>query len=406
MKSTPIFKILEAALLVAILLYFSIQAVNYFSDTMKQSEAYASACEDTITLNGWLVRDEETFSSAETTLSHPQSEGAKVGVGQTLAVVYQDAASLAAVDKIQSLELRLEQLEFARNSFLDPDAVLKLDSMIQSDLLSVCRFAAGGDFRDGQNQLTSLKAAILKRDNHYSSEDAIEADIVQVKQELSALRASLQTASSITASQSGTYSANCDGYETVLTPDFLADVTPEKLAAPVPASVGSNVGKLIYGDTWYYASVISDEDVARLGNRSTVTFRFSKGFLSPIEMQVDRIVPGQNGQNVLILSCRKYLSETTVLRYQSADIILHTYEGLRVNSNALRIDQEGHSGVYCAIGATARFKPVDIVYEGQGFVLVTPSPSAQEDPNGVIVLRPGDQVITSAGELFNGKVIY
>lgn len=404
MKSTPTFKILGLVTLAGILLYFGVQGYRYFSDTMRQTQVYASASEDVISLNGWLVREEEAFSFTGGTLDHAQTEGAKVGVGQTLAVVYHSADALNTVDRIEALELQLEQLEFARNSFLDPDAVLKLDSTIASDLTALCQNISGGDYSSPGRELNSVKAAIMKRDHTYGSLDEIDGRISQVKSEISSLRATLSGATAITTPQSGTFSATCDGYESVLTPAFLEEITPEQLDHLSPASANGTVGKMIYGDTWYYTAVISQQDVERLGKRDTVVLRFAKGLNFDITMDVEKITKSENGKSVLVLSCQSYLPETTLLRYQAADIILHTYEGLRVNANALRVS-DGQSGVYCVIGATARFKPVDVVYEGDGFVLVRPAQSALADPTGVTILRVGDQAITTAGELSNGKVI-
>ena len=401
MKSTPIFKILGLSVLAAIVLYFTVQGVGYFSDTMRQTEVYESFSEDTIPLNGWLIRDEEIFTSSAGTLDHSQSEGAKVGVGQTLAVVYQNAGALATVDRIEALELRLEQLDFARSSFLDKDAVLKLDSTIETGLIALCQSVSSGDYGAISGDLAALKAAVMKRDHSYLSEDAIDEAIAEVKGELASLRASLSGSTAITTERAGIYSANCDGYESVLTPAFLEDVTPSRLKNLTPAAEDTTVGKMIYGDTWYYAAVITDAQAAQLGKRTHVTFRFAKGLNRDVDMTVVKITKSENGQSVLILSCDRYLSETTLLRNQSADLILRTYTGLRVNANALRVNEEGESGVYCVIGATARFKPVTVIYEGDGYVLVKP----REGLTGTTMLRSGDQAITSAGDLFDGKVI-
>lgn len=401
MKTTPIFKILGVAVLAAIVLYFTVQGVNYFSDTMRQTEVYESFSEDTIPLNGWLIRDEEVFTSAAGTLDHVRNEGDRVGVGQTLAVVYDNSGALTTVDRIEALELQLEQLDFARSSFLDKDAVLKLDSTIESGLLTLCQNVSDGDYGSVGSELTSLKAAVMKRDHTYPDEAAIDAAISEVKSELTSLRASLSGTTAITTERAGIYSANCDGYEETLTPAFLEDVTPSALKNLAPSSEGSTVGKMIYGDTWYYAAVITEREAAELKKLTHVTFRFAKGLNRDIEMTVERITKSENGQSVLILSCDRYLSETTLLRSQSADLILHKYTGLRVNANALRVNEAGESGVYCVIGATARFKPVDVVYEGDGYVLVRP----RKGLTGTTALRSGDQAITSAGKLFDGKVI-
>ena len=109
----------------------------------------------------------------------------------------------------------------------------------------------------------------------------------------------------------------------------------------------------------------------------------------------------ENGQAAVTLSCRKYLAQTTLLRHQAADVILRTYEGLRLPSNALRVNEEGVTGVYCRLGVRAKFKPVKVVYQGDGYVL-TEAVSAEDDSS---MLRQGDEVIVTSADLSDGKVI-
>ena len=103
----------------------------------------------------------------------------------------------------------------------------------------------------------------------------------------------------------------------------------------------------------------------------------------------------------MTLSCRKYLAQTTLLRHQAADIILRTYTGLRVPSNALRVSSDGVTGVYCVDGVTAAFRPVTVLYQGQGYALVQPADGVDDTQT----LRAGDEVIATAGKLHEGKVI-
>ena len=51
---------------------------------------------------------------------------------------------------------------------------------------------------------------------------------------------------------------------------------------------------------------------------------------------------------------------------QAADAVLHTYEGLRVPADALRVSEDGVTGVYCVDGENAAFRPVTLVYQGEG----------------------------------------
>ena len=400
-KTSPLMKILPIAVLAAVLFYFAVQLYNYLSDPVSTTLVTEGQAEDTIALNGWLLRDEEVLPAQSGTLSRERQEGDRVGVGQVLATVYADDGALQTVSQIETLELQLQQLQFALTSYLDPDAALKLDTSITGDILTLRQTLTGGDYTAADSDIAQLKAAVLKRDHPYTSQEEIETEIKAVEGQISSLKASLSGAATVTAKAAGTYSAVCDGYETVLTTAFLEDVTPGKLARLQPAGTESSMGKLIYGDTWYYVVSLPEEQAAQLKALGTVTLRFAKGFDQNLRMQVANVSAAENGQAAVTLSCRKYLAQTTLLRHQAADVILRTYEGLRVPSNALRVSEEGVTGVYCLDGVTAAFRPVTVLYQGQGYALVRPADGASDTRT----LRTGDEVIASAGTLYDGKVI-
>lgn len=399
-KTSPLMKILPIAVLTAVLVYFAVQLYNYLSDPVNTTLVVAGQAEDTIALNGWLLRDEEVLPAQSGTLSRVRQEGERVGVGQVLARVYANDGALQTVSQIETLELQLQQLQFALTSYLNPDAALKLDTSITGDILTLRQSLTGGDYTAAEGDIAPLKAAVLKRDHSYASQEEIQTEIKSVEGQIKSLEASL-SGTTVTARASGTYSAVCDGYETVLTKAFLEEVTPGKLARLRPVDEQSNMGKLIYGDTWYYVVTLPEEQASYLKSQGAVTLRFAKGFDQNIRMQVVSVSAPEDGQAAVTLSCRKYLAQTTLLRHQAADVILRTYEGLRVPSNALRVSEEGVTGVYCVDGSTAAFRPVTVLYQGQGYALVQPAEGASDTQT----LRVGDEVIATAGALSDGKVI-
>lgn len=399
-KTSPLMKILPIAVLAAVLVYFAVQLYNYLSDPVNTTLVVAGQAEDTIALNGWLLRDEEVLPAQNGTLSRVRQEGERVGVGQVLARVYANDGALQTVSQIETLELQLQQLQFALTSYLNPDAALKLDTSITGDILTLRQALTDGDYTAAEGDIAPLKAAVLKRDHSYASQEEIQTEIKSVEGQIKSLEASL-SGTTVTARASGTYSAVCDGYETVLTKAFLEEVTPGKLARLRPVDEQSNMGKLIYGDTWYYVVTLPEEQASYLKSQGAVTLRFAKGFDQNIRMQVVSVSAPEDGQAAVTLSCRKYLAQTTLLRHQAADVILRTYEGLRVPSNALRVSEEGVTGVYCVDGSTAAFRPVTVLYQGQGYALVQPAEGASDTQT----LRVGDEVIATAGALSDGKVI-
>ena len=220
--------------------------------------------------------------------------------------------------------------------------------------------------------------------------------------ELSALRSSLSGARTVTAEHSGTYSAACDGYESLLTPEFLQSVTPSQLEElPSGQTGGSSLGKLIIGETWSYTAAITTEQAQQLEKGDWLTLRFSKGAQQDIDAQVTYLSAAEDGKQAVVLTCREYLAQTTQLRHQAAQLVLRSYEGLRIPTNALRMSEDNQLGVYCVVGKVASFKPVSMVYRGDGYSLVQAASPSQD----VSVLRPGDEVIVTSSELSGGQIV-
>ena len=267
-----------------------------------------------------------------------------------------------------------------------------------------------------------LRSLVLKRDYTYSETEDLSGQITELSGQISALRA--QAASStrrITAPEAGLYSAVVDGYERVLTPDMLESLTPSSLTAlQADESVRSEVGKLILGDAWYYAAVVSEADAQTLSEGKSLHLRFSKSVEQDLPVSVYHVSAAESGRVVIVLRGTSYLPELTLLRQQSAEVILGSVSGIRVPREALRaekttLDENGQAvtteqaGVYCLVGMEARFKPVEVVYSGDGFALVRSAyDTAAGDLTGsqeVARLRAGDQVIIAGRDLYDGKVL-
>ena len=68
-KTSPLMKILPIAVLAAVLSYCAVQLYNYLSDPVTTTLVTEGQAEDTIPLNGWMVRDEEPLAAQSGTIS-------------------------------------------------------------------------------------------------------------------------------------------------------------------------------------------------------------------------------------------------------------------------------------------------------------------------------------------------
>ena len=401
MKSSRAFKILSIVMLAAVVLYFGVQIYQYLANPFATTLTYEAEAEDSISVTGWVVRDEETFHADTPTLTHPLAEGQRVGMGQTFAMAYDDSQTLSTVARIEDLELQLQQLEFALTSILDEDAALKLDSTITGSIVTLRQNLAGGDYAGVSGDVSSLKASVLKSSHTYTSVDQITAEIDSVQSQIAQLQGSLTGAHPICAPRPGIFSAVCDGYETVLTPAALDGLTPSALQRLAPEKSDGNAGKLIYGDTWYFVTSMDAKRAAELKTGQAMTLRLAKGMAQDVTVRVRSVGAEEKGQAVVVFSCQNYLPQATLLRQQAAELVLRTYQGLRVPTTSMRLNEDGTAGVYCVVGVSARFKPVQILFRGDTFMLVRPA----EDAAGTNILRVGDEVIITANKLENGLVV-
>lgn len=400
MRSTPIFKILSLAVLVAVVTLLGIEGYRYFHRSVSVSVAYTGQVTDSLSVTGWVVRQETPLPDTSGTLLRQVQEGEKVHAGQTVAMAYASKSALEVVSRLEDAELKLQQLQFARSSFLDSDAALKVDSDISDSILRLHIATADGDYATATQEMSAMKTAVLKRSYSYESLEQIDQAIAQTRSDISSLQNQLSGATSVKTAVAGVYSGSTDGSEEALTPDFLTDVTPARLDALSTGSAVKSAGKIITDNTWYFAANIPAQQARELQVGQEVTLRLSKGLQQDTPAYVQSISAEEDGQVAVVLSCTRYISQVTLLRHQQGEILLREYKGLRVPSAALRMDEEGSLQLFCRLGAYVYSKPVDLVYRGDGFCLVRSAQGATD----ARILRQGDLVISTARALTDGMI--
>ena len=408
-------KLMLAVILLTVLVYFGVNAVSYFLDPFSTTLVYEYTSENSVAVSGYVVREEEVIAGSSSDLVYfSRGEGEKVSQGGTVALVYQSAQALQDANTLRSLEEQLEQLTYARSLASGSSTSARLDDEVVSSLIAFRGAMAGDNLSSAEEPGDTLRSAILKRSFAYSGTDTLDAAIAGLQEQISGLAASVGAATTrITAPKSGLFSSLVDGYETVLTPESLETMTPADYRTINPQQPAGACGKMVYGTSWSFVTLMRTEDMGKMAEGDTVTLRFQNGLNRNLTMTVASISEEDQGQKLVILTSDSYLSLTTLLRRQNAQIIFDSYSGLRVPRSAVRIltetvtDEDGTeltektTGVYCLWGSSARFKPVDVIWQEDSYILVTPA----EGASSTRTLRAGDEAITAAEDLYDGKVI-
>ena len=406
----------RATTTILVLLFVMIASYTVFQIAGNISSPYATArvypyeSNDETTVNGYVIREESLLpSQPDGLLDITRREGERVAVGESVATVYADTGAMEIQEQIEDRLEQLEHLNFALKESTGASSGMKLESSIHSEILSLQRNLQNRQYAALERDIADLSTLVIKRSYAAGGESAEELTgrIAAVQAELKGLmKQQSKNVKRVSVSASGLFSAVTDGYESVLTPESARELTPGKLNSLLPdTSKSSNVGKMVYGNTWYYAANMDEQEAADYRIGQTVRLRFVKELDLDLTMKVESISAVENGQQTLLFSCNRYLPEVTLLRRQSANIIHESFSGLRIPTEALRME-DGVSGVYCLVGMQAVFKPVDVIFQGKGYYLVEPSLQKDDTENQSSTrLRAGDTVLVTAEELHTGKVI-
>ena len=394
------FTVILWILLAAIAAYFGYNVV---------SSLYAPLMTATVTpyeagagyyASGFVVREEELLYSQYGTTVLNCAEGAHVAANDAVATGYRSEDAKTRQTRIDELSGQIEQLQYAWSAVSSVYDQAALDADIAGDLAQLSRYLALRDMNSVSDLSPELKGLILRRTGSDSDSGSLQARISTLQAELETLEAqSAGDTSAILAGKAGTFSAAVDGYESVLTPERLMEMTVAEFESVQPDETDANaIGRLVTSATWYYACVVPASELSGVEEGDRATLTFARDYYQPVTMRVARLGGNEAGSRLLVLSSDRALQNVTLLRQQSAEIVFASYSGLRVPKSAVRVEN-GQTGVYILEGTLAKWKPITILHDtGESYVVTLDTSSTNN-------LWPGDELIINAKNLYDGKVV-
>ena len=415
-KSFTTFVIIALAVVLAV--YLGFYALRAFQDPYGTTLVYLYTVNDSVEADGLIVRREQVLPAQSGIVEITRAEGERVGVGQEVALVYQNSQAQSNQEQLDALELEIDLLEYAISQSGGVDSAARLDEDILQALVDLRAACALGDYADLEEQVLDIKSDVLKRGYTYG-DGLTSADLSAQLQDLRNQRSALQqqsafTTGRVTAPQSGTFSNLVDGYESLLTPESVFQLTPSSLAELIdnPPAADSALGKLITSSRWYFAASLSGEAADRLSQGGVATLRFTGEFSRDVAVTVEQIGPAEGGQTLVVFSSDRYLSQITLLRHQTAELIFESWSGLRIPTAALRLLQEEQTdeetgqvtqttrlGVYALVAGRVTFKEVEVLTEGEDYYVVRPVGTGRD------ALRAGEEIITRGLDLQDGQLL-
>ena len=123
-----------------------------------------------------------------------------------------------------------------------------------------------------------------------------------------------------------------------------------------------------------------------------------------LALSLERIVDDtMDDDSLLVFCCTEIPLDFEFLRCQNISIASEEYKGYKVPKASMRLSPEGELGVYVLSGTTVSFKKIDIVYEGDNYVISALRETYGENANEYLNLN--ENIIVEGKELYDGKII-
>ncbi len=404
-------KVLSALAAVIIVIYFAAEMYNISAKTYDTHTAYEQTVLETMDADMFIIRDETVLTSTASGVTVPLAEnGERVSKGSAIAAVFSSEQAAENYVKLQSLNQQLKayqkidgQLSIAN---IDLD---KLTEEIDSEFRSILDAAYSNDFSGIGEDKLSFSEKLSRRQISLGQTVDCSAKIAQLQSEIAALNSGSTPAQIISAESSGYFVSKEDGFENILSVSDIDNLTPEMLEEAMKsdkkdASAGA-IGKLIDGYNWYIAAVVDSSQAVAFAKNNTVRLILGDTEEDAVTTYLHSVKAFDDDKSLVVFRCNIMNKEVAALRKVEGKIVISEFTGLKVNRDAIRLDENGKEGVYIRRGNIVNFRSLNIIYSEDAFVIASaPLPDSAIELDHTH-LKLYDEIIISGKELKDGMVI-
>lgn len=379
-------------------------AVSHFNP-VEVVRASQITMDDAISATGYFIREEKVVKVDDATTSeYNYSDGDKVAKNAALVTIYKNEESLQQSQQLEDVKEQISQLEsLQENSYVTNTS--QIDQKITSEINSIGDAVDSGAYDRLSSHIHQLRAYALQSGSMNGDMSDISSRLKKLKSTQNSLESKLKNqTSTISSKYSGYFSQTVDGYENIFTLDCIDDLTVsalDRLAAKSASTGDASNCKIISEYSWYYATTLSEADASRLKENQQVTLRFSQPS-DNVQATVYAIRPDTDSESGKVLALfRSYdmNSDLVSKRKEVGSIVLASYTGLKVPTDAIHMNDNGEVGVYIENNNISSFKVIDPIYKGSEYYIV------KQGVIGDDSLVVNDKIIRRAKDIEDKKVV-
>lgn len=397
-----IFHVVGLLALALVSVYIIAQCFVIFRRSYKTETAIKYTLAESITLDGVVAFDSVDVAGSGD-LGYLVQDGERVTNGTIVAEVYTDDSQGLQRERLDRLERTITLLTKSQNSTgSDLSVLTNQTKQALYNLLDKINTAQYSGITDAENTFllaqNRLQVSTGQTEGFADTIAALQVEYDSIKAQLDALQ-------TITATTNGYFSSTAASPAIAADRQALDDADPatlqKMLADGFPAAATDRAGQITTGFSWKFYAVCDLDTAARFDNISSVKISVPGKQNTPLSATVEEVAPDKdNGIAKIVLQCQTINAEVLSFGQETAQIDLKTYEGIRIDKEALHI-VDGQRGVYVKYGNLQRFLKIATLYENDSYILIPENGKIGTDNE----VRLYDEIIVQGTNLQDGKLL-
>ena len=382
--------------------YIIVQLYVILGREYKTEIAVLYTMADSVELPGFVMFDAINVPG-EGNLGYLVEDGERVSEGAVIAEKYTDDSQSAAREQLIRLQNNIDLLTKSQNSAGSDLTLLTTQTKTALyNLLDQLDTASYSGMQDAESEFLLAQNRLQISTGQTSG---FQSTIAELEAERDTVAAQLEGLETITAEENGYFISAASAMPLDLEEQTLTDATPariqELLDQGVPASTASLAGRIVEGFSWRFYTVCDQDTAERFDGVTNVRISIPGKEETPLDATVSSVeLDEESGLAKIVIECQTINSDVLRLGQETAKIDLQTYQGLRIDKDALHI-VDGEKGVYVKYGDLQRFRKIQILYEDDTYMLVPSDGTVGGDSE----VRPYDEVIVEGSNLQDGGLI-
>lgn len=389
-----------------LLVYVGFQAYQILNTTIEVETVGSYKVYETIETKGVAIRNETVVSQgADGYLFYTTENGGRVAKNGSIARVFPSENDAFLQQQLDLLDEEIETLRAINAQGTSDRANLSgINKQISRAWMAAVEGAQSPAFLNMPELRSDLLALLNKQQITIGRVENFNDRLAALTSARDALAGSFsKSTSEIRSPIAGYFVSRIDGYESMLTVEQAADMTPEDVSRALTepaAGAASGIGKVVGDYEWYLACVLPVEQASQIKEGTELTVRLPFVLNQAIPVRVTATNKDREGQVAVIFESSQMSKELSSIRIEQVQIQLKEYEGLRVPDEAIQFNDNQETGVYVRVGNALVFKRIKVLYHSEHDRY---SICEQTDESGYLKLY--DNIVVGGKDLYDGKII-